>query len=129
MPDRPPVGYGGNPRVLWTWDRIVTASIWSYDPTAADNDEEAQLRAATQLLELVAQGLDKSFVVDADGNVEIAGTGAITLLSVRRDLKASVNLPFGIEQLVTFVHEEPLYDMPSDVITQVTPKIVRNPAS
>jgi len=135
MPERPGVGYGGNPRLLWTNLRVVTASVWSYDPDNPD-DEEAQIEASDQLVELTLQGLDKSFraTLDDAGEtvVEVAGTGAILPgATLRRDTKVSVNAVMGLEVLIEFVHVEPLYDMPNDLITEVLPvieKVLRVPS-
>lgn len=107
----------GNPRTLLTWNRIVTASIWAVDTSDGAN-EEAQIAAADNLFEMTVQALQQfaaaDFVVDG---------------AVRRDPKTSKNLPFGREVLFQFIHREPLFDIPQQVVMGVTPTVERTPTS
>lgn len=96
------------PRVLDTWDRIVTASLWSVD-NDDKRDEELQLSASDKMLELFRQ------VINA-----CATGSAKPPHRIYRDPKAnSNNAGYGIEILVEFIHCEPLFDLPSDLMTDV----------
>jgi hypothetical protein len=106
------------PRVLATWDRIVTASVWAVDMSNR-NDEQLQIAAADNLLEMVVQALQ--WFAQADF---VAGSGKI-----RRDPKMTANLPSGREVLYQFVHREPVFDLPRAVVPGGLPTVVRNPAS
>lgn len=97
-------------RVLATWRRKITASIWAVDTSDARN-EEKQIQACDSLHQLVVSALRSVCRGDFDG------TGTI-----RRDPKQSANLGFGIERLFEFVHLEEVLDLPVNTSgTPVTP--------
>jgi hypothetical protein len=100
----------GTPRALFTKARRFTVSVWSYDPTAPD-DEGCQIAANDSLEEMVLAGL----VAAANGSVKPGGE------TYQDDL--SWNLPLGIELLVPLILDEPRYGLPPDVITEVSAEI------
>jgi hypothetical protein len=104
-------------RVIATWKRIVTASIWAVDTTDRNN-EEKQILACDRLHQLVVAALRWVAVGDFDG------TG-----KVRRDPKQSANMGFGIERLFEFVHQEEVLDLPVNLATGVTPVLTKSPSS
>jgi hypothetical protein len=106
----------GNPRALWKWERIVTASIWAVDSTDTAN-EELQIQASSNLFQLTTQAIQ--WFASAD----------YVMRRVRRDPLVSENLPFGREILVELIHREPLFDIPQKVVTGFSPNVQRNPAS
>jgi hypothetical protein len=105
-----------NPRRLWTWERIVTASIWQVDSSDRAN-EELQLNASFLLLVLFTQGMQ--FLRSAD----------YVYRSAHRDPVMSANVQFGRELLVEFIHRQPLNDMPQTVVEGGLPTVLRNPPS
>jgi hypothetical protein len=105
-----------NPRVLFTWERICTASIWGVDTTERSN-EELQLNASFLLLVLFNQAMQ--YLRSAD----------YVFKSARRDPKMSQNVQFGRELLVEFIHRQPIFDMPQPVVEGGLPTVVRNPPS
>jgi hypothetical protein len=112
----------GNPRSLWKWERLLTMSVWSFDPSDPDN-EEVQIAASDNLLEMSIQALQ--WFASADYILQKARSGARW-----GDKPAmSANLPFGREVLIEFIHREPLFDVPTVVVTGVTPNVIKNPAS
>jgi hypothetical protein len=116
QPERGASGlYLGNPRMLYTWSRVVTASIWSVDNRDTRN-EELQIAASDTMIELVVQGL-----------INCGGTANIRLTSIKRDPKVSINQVYGLEKLLEFVHKEGLFDLPNDQVTDVTQVVNRNP--
>lgn len=100
-------------RVLGTFRRIVTVSLWSVDNAAPGNlqNEELQLIAAGRLRSLVFAALHAV----ALGDFRREGP-------VRRDPVTTANLGFGIEELYQFAHDEEQLDLPVNTSgTPVTP--------
>jgi hypothetical protein len=106
------------PRTLATWERIVTAWVWAVD-TSDRNNEQKQIAASDNLLELVIQALQ--WFAQADF---VAGSGI-----VRRPIPATANLPMGREILYQFVHREPVFAIPVAVVPAGKPNVQRSPAS
>lgn len=99
--------YAGGARAEFSWPRKFILSVWSYDGRD-DRDEELQIEASDQLLELAVNAL----VAAGNGSVRPAG-------DIYQD-EFSPNAPFGIELLVPMTHSSPLYGLPHDVITDVS---------
>jgi len=103
-------------RTLFTWERTITASLWACDKSATA-DEEAQIEASENLLQLTVAGIQA--VASADW----------IATRTRRDSKASENMPFGQEILLEFLHRELLIDLPQRVRGNVTPVVNKQPSS
>lgn len=100
-------------RVLATFRRIVTVSIWAVDNAAPGNldNEELQIVAIGRLRSLVFAALHSV----ALGDFRREGP-------VKRDPSTSKNMSFGIEELYQFEHDEEQLDLPTNTSgTPVTP--------
>lgn len=101
---------GRNPRVLITWERLVTMSVWACDTSQKDSDE-AQIVAVENLLEQAIQAVHTG--VDPDTKTPV-GLANITWGSVRWTV-ANQEMAFGREVLVDFTQQAVFLDRPNGV--------------
>lgn len=101
-----------NPHALVTWRKPVTMSVWAVDTTST-YDEEAQIAAAENLLELAVRAAHNA--IDPSTNTPV-GVANIEWSSVRYT-KPPVNMGFGQEILVEFLQKCPLFDRTVDLAT------------
>jgi hypothetical protein len=117
-----------NPRELVTWERVATVCVLGVDPTRRD-DEEAQIQAATRLLELTLQAMWNATTPIPSapaGSREFGWTGQASLLFDNGTVTGCyppVEMGFGRELLLTFTQRGPLFDAP---IPTVTPTKILN---
>ncbi len=111
---------GPTERVLATWERVITASIWAVDASSPDalRNEEKQIAVADQLHQFVVGCLRSVALGDFPGPGKMF-----------RDPAQSENMGFGIEYLYQFVHYEEVLDLPVNLRLNVSPNLVRDPAS
>jgi hypothetical protein len=103
-----------NPRAIATWERLITCAVWAVD-TSNLADEQAQITACDNLLEMTLQAIQSFAHADF----------VASSVKVKRDVKQSNDMPFGYERLFEFVHREPIYDIPQEVVRNVVPNIQR----
>jgi hypothetical protein len=105
-------------RVLFTWDRSITVSIWACDTTQSPSTvaEEAQIEASDNLLQLTVEAIQ-------------ACSGADWVpVRIRKD-PGTVNVTFGIELLLECIHHESLLDVPEGLVMGATPALSKVPAA
>jgi hypothetical protein len=94
-----------NPRALVTWEHQLTMSVWAVDKTDTYN-EELQISAVETLLEYAIQAVHNA--VDPTTNTPV-GLAAIEWGDVRYTLPP-IEMRFGQEIMVEFMHKCPLFD-------------------
>lgn len=94
-----------NPRALVTWIRPMTMSVWAVDNTDTYN-EELQIAAVERLLELAVQAVHNA--VDPATNTPV-GVATVEWGALRYT-NPPVEMRFGQEILVEFLHKCPLFD-------------------
>lgn len=106
-----------NPRELVTWERVATVCVYAFDPSAPSN-EQAQIEAATLLLEQTIQAMWNASRTPPTppglpGTKEFGLAGQASLRfddgTVTRAYPPS-DLGYGAELLVTFTQLGPLFD-------------------
>jgi hypothetical protein len=107
-------------RVLATFRRTITVSLWAADNMKPGNldDERLQIAAVGRLRSLVIAALSTV----AMGDFKREGP-------VRKATPFSANRGFGIEELYQFSHDEEQLDLPVNIRTNVTPTVDRSPPS
>lgn len=104
-------GVGGNPRHLYTWKKKSVISVWARAPEGQTKDDIATIDAAENLLEKVFQALVSVTLAD--------------FLPKRISINASPNEQrYGVEYLVEFEHQGPIFDLPLERVTGV-PRVDR----
>lgn len=102
---------GGNPRRLYTWEKISSVSIWASDPNNP-RDEECQIEAVERLFELTVAAVHAVARNDARwGSVKFT--------------TSPVEMIFGMEILAELTHHGPLFDLTSEVVIP-TPALTRD---
>jgi hypothetical protein len=113
-----------NPRVLLTWGKLVTMSVWGVDSSsdAALQDEAKQAIATENLFELAVRAAHNA--VDPDTG-DFLGAASLHWLTPKWSTK-NTNLYFGRELLVPFVQKGPLFDSTFAVTTTAQAVINRD---
>ena len=110
-----------NPRVLLTWSKLATLSVWGVDTTSLTN-EAKQAVATETLVELAVQALHNA--VDPDTGDPL-GVGNITWGDPEWGAPSNTNQYFGRELLISFTQHGPLFDQAYAVITNATAVVSR----
>lgn len=102
-----------NPRVLFEWDIPFTMSVWAVDMTDR-NDEQLQIIAVTNLLELALQAVHNARLPENPGDpasplISVGLANLITPATVRI-VTRNAEQYFGREILVGMSMKTPLYD-------------------
>lgn len=101
-----------NPEVIAEWDRPVILSVWAADP-GASSDEEAQMGATEDLLEIALQAMRRAVDPVTDQPIGYSNIE----LGEMREVTDDKELYFGVELQLGFVIKMPLFDVTYDTTT------------
>lgn len=116
-----------NPRVLLTWAKLATLSVWGVNASSEANlqNESLQATATENLLELAVQALHNA--VDPETGDRL-GVAQIRWQSLKWSTR-NTNMYFGRELLCPFIQKGPLFDFTYAVTTTATAVVNRDEES